>query len=119
MKPNKYKAKKITIDGITFDSEKEGNRYLELKLLVRAGEISDLELQPKFPLTINDKPVLIKSQGYPNGRKAGYKADFKYYDCRHKKWVVEDVKSKATRTEAYVLRKAIIEHIYGIEITEI
>ena len=47
---NKYYNQKITIDGHEFPSKKEGNRYLELKLLQKAGEISNLELQPRFLL---------------------------------------------------------------------
>ena len=45
---NKYFNKKITVDGIKFDSKKEANRYNELKLLKRAGLIEELELQKTF-----------------------------------------------------------------------
>ena len=48
---NKYRNQKVTIDGITFDSLKEAGRYRVLKLLVKAKEIKDLELQKKFELT--------------------------------------------------------------------
>ncbi len=116
---NKYRAKKIVIDGIKFDSQKEGRRYLELKLLERAGKIMQIELQPVFPLIINTKPVLLRSDRYKNGRKAKYTADFRYLDRETGYRVIEDVKSKATRTEAYVLRKGIVEAIYGILIVEI
>ena len=47
---SKYKAKKCHYDGITFDSGKEMKRYVQLKLMERAGEISDLKLQVKFEL---------------------------------------------------------------------
>ncbi|MBN1114444.1 MAG: DUF1064 domain-containing protein, partial [Oligoflexia bacterium] len=47
---NKYKNVKTTVDGITFDSKKEADRYSELKLLERAGKIKDLILQPKFEI---------------------------------------------------------------------
>lgn len=46
----KYKNKKVTLDGIVFDSKKEARRYGELSMLQRAGEISDLELQKEFEL---------------------------------------------------------------------
>jgi hypothetical protein len=62
---NKYGATKTTIDGITFDSKKEAQRYCELRLLQKAGEITHLELQPAFRLAIDGRPVLIKSHGYP------------------------------------------------------
>lgn len=44
---SKYKAKKTKVDGITFDSKKEAERYRQLKMLENAGHISDLELQKK------------------------------------------------------------------------
>ena len=47
---NKYRNKKVIVDGKEFDSKKEGDRYKKLRLLERAGEISDLELQPRFLL---------------------------------------------------------------------
>ena len=49
-KKNKFNAKKVVIDGIKFDSTKEGNRYRELKLQQHCGFISDLKLQPEFVL---------------------------------------------------------------------
>ena len=47
---NKYKAKKVEINGEVFDSKKEANRYQELLLLQRAGKIRDLQRQVKFEL---------------------------------------------------------------------
>src|SRR5574344_1314908 len=46
----KYRSKRTVVDGITFDSKKEANRYCELKLLEKSGEIKNLELQKKFVL---------------------------------------------------------------------
>lgn len=115
----KYHAKRTTVDGITFASQKEARRYQELKLLERAGFISGLELQPKFEFIINGKPVLIRSKGYPNGRRATYKADFRYFCLKRNEKVVEDAKSTPTRTEADVLRRALVEAIYGIRVEEV
>tara|TARA_R110002074_G_C12558458_1_gene667644 strand:- start:35418 stop:35774 length:357 start_codon:yes stop_codon:yes gene_type:complete len=116
---NKYSSVKSEADGVFFDSKKERDRYLQLKLLERAGEITDLTLQPKFWIKIGERPVLIRSAGYPNGRRASYKADFSYYDKRAQKTIVEDVKSAGTRTEAYALRRAIVETQYQIEVREV
>lgn len=92
----KYNNVKVVIDGIEFDSKKEGNRYNELKLLVMGREIKDLKLQPRFDLMVN-------------GAKIGfYKGDFYYYDIKNKKYVVEDVKSKATATPVYRIKKKIL-----------
>lgn len=47
---NKYRNKKVIVDDYIFDSIQESRRYKELKLLVKAGEISNLQLQPRFLL---------------------------------------------------------------------
>ena len=47
---SKYNAKKVIVDGITFDSKKESKRYLELKQMQENGEIHDLQLQVPFEL---------------------------------------------------------------------
>jgi hypothetical protein len=49
-KPSKYRSRRTTVDGITFHSAKEANRYVDLKLLERCGKIANLELQPFFEL---------------------------------------------------------------------
>ena len=81
---NKYNNKKVQVDMYVFDSIRESQRYKELKLLERAGEISNLELQPKF---------LLQESFKKNGKtyKAiNYIADFMYEE--NGKVVVEDVK---------------------------
>lgn len=116
---NKFGAKKTVLDGITFDSAKEASRYRDLRTLERAGIISHLERQPKFELAIGDRPILIRSARYPNGRKASVRFDFAYWDGARR--VIEDVKGgKATRTEAYALRKAIVEAMHpSIRVVEV
>jgi hypothetical protein len=114
---NKYQARCIRIDGILFDSKREAARYQELKLLVQAGIITDLEIHPGFPLQVMElhkpgPPWTIHTVGM-------FHADFRYYTPKTKAWTVEDVKSKPTKTEAYQLRKKIVEHVHGITITEI
>ena len=56
-KPSKYGNEPVWIDGICFDSKAEGKRYAKLKLLQSAGEIAELELQPKFKMTVNGVQV--------------------------------------------------------------
>lgn len=111
---NKYGAKKTRIDGHTFDSKREADRYATLKQMQDCGLISDLELQPAFPLIIEDKQVLIRSKRYKNGRAAKYTADFRYR--QDGKVIVEDVKSEASRTEASALRMAVAETIYSMKV---
>jgi hypothetical protein len=118
-KRSKYGAEPTVVDGIRFDSKKEARRYQELKQLEKQGEISHLERQPKFKFYIGDRPVLIRSERYPNGRHAGVKFDFAYFDGKHR--IIEDVKGgQSTRTEAYTLRKALVEAMYpAVRVVEV
>ena len=121
----KYNATKCLVDGIEFASKREANRYLKLRLLERAGEISDLRLQVDFELIPNqyrtekrygkngkplkDKEVLLE-------RKVVYRADFVYTD-KNGKTVVED--TKGFRTTEYVLKRKMFLYKSGFPITEI
>jgi hypothetical protein len=100
----KYHNKKTTVNGFTFDSKGEANRYLELGLLKRAGEISDLILQPKYILQES-----FKKNGKTH-RAITYIADFEYYDRLTKKWVVEDF--KGFETEAFKIKLKLFEKRY-------
>ena len=53
MRKNKFGAVKTVIDGITFASKKEAERYKILALLESQGKIDNLRLQPRFPLMVN------------------------------------------------------------------
>lgn len=99
---NKYKNKKVVVDGEEFDSIRESQRYKELKLLERAGTITDLELQPRF---------LLQDSFKKNGRtfrKIEYIADFKYIE--NGKTIVEDV--KGMQTDVFKLKHKIFEKVY-------
>lgn len=111
---NKYNAIPTVLDGIRFASGREAKRYQALKLLERAGEISDLELQPQYKLGTDDNPVLIRSRRYRNGRRASYRADFRYRIESTGETVVED--SKGVDTPASRLRRAFVEWQYQIRI---
>lgn len=50
---HKFGAKRTEVDGVSFASKREAERYAELKLLERAGAIKNLRLQPRYPLTVN------------------------------------------------------------------
>lgn len=102
---NKYRNKKIETNGIIFDSIKEYRRYNQLKLMERAKEISELELQKKFEL----QPKYINNNG-EHIRAITYIADFFYYDNLLKKYIVED--TKGFRTEVYKLKKKLFEYVY-------
>lgn len=110
----KYRSQKTEVDGITFDSRKEATRYSELKLLERAGEIKDLQRHRVF--------LLIGYQYDKAGRiierPVNYIADFTYRD-KTGDFIVEDVKSPATCTPQYIIKRKLMLSIYGIRIKEV
>jgi len=102
----KYLSKKTTIDGITFDSKKEGLHYVELKKLEKQGKISNLELQPSFLLQEG-----FKRDG-KKYRPITYIADFRYIE--NGKVIVEDVKSSFTaKDKVYKIKKKLLLYKYG------
>lgn len=86
---SKYRAEKVTVDGIRFDSKDEARYYQYLKKRKAAGGISNFELQPKYEL----QPSFKK-----NGKKYQpiyYVADFLIYHNDGSLEVI-DVKGMAT-----------------------
>jgi hypothetical protein len=110
MARNKYYSRKVTIDGITFDSQKEARRFRELCLLERAGQITDLQRQVKFELIPSQR-----IDGKVVERACTYVADFVYLE--NYKWVVED--TKGFKTKDYIIKRKLMLHKYGIRIREI
>jgi hypothetical protein len=108
---NKFGAIKTEVDGITFASKKEARRYSELKLLERAGQIRNLELQRRFPLKIGNRLICT------------YVSDFVY--CTNPKpgaknvgeFIVED--AKGMKTPVYKLKAKLFEALHGFPITEV
>ena len=98
-KYNVSSKERRTVDGITFDSMAEMNRYMELKMLERAGIITDLELQPKF---------LLIPKTEKGGRAVYYIADFKY--VKDGKTIYEDV--KGVQTTVCKLKKKLLFYKY-------
>lgn len=114
---------------LRFDSKKEACRYDELLVMLQAGKIRDLKLQPQF--TIEEAYTTIKGVRV---RAIRYHADFSYIrpaenQTEHVYWadnegipwrlVVEDVKSRATKTRVYAMKKKLMQEKFGIEIKEI
>lgn len=118
---HKYGAQATTVDGIRFSSKAEARRYGELCLLLRAGQIEALEVQPVFIL---QAPIMTGTvRGALDATAGGlrfvgrYIADFRYYQLEPPSWVVEDV--KGVKTPLYRWKKKHMEAQYGITITEI
>lgn len=96
---HKFNAKKTELDGIKFDSKKEGRRYEELKLLRKAKEIVFFLRQVPFDLPGNVK----------------YKIDFQIF-WQDGSVTFEDV--KGMRTPQYIMKKKMVEALYPITIIE-
>ena len=106
MNVSKYRNRITWVGGIRFASEKEANRYSELKLLERAGEISGLHLQPGFVL----------QPGFSfNGhriRAIKYIADFSYLE--NGEIIIEDVKGK--QTDMFKLKCKMMKYVHDIDL---
>jgi hypothetical protein len=107
---SKYHSRKITRDGITFDSAKEYRRWCELSLLERAGTIQNLQRQVKFELIPSQR-----IDGKVIERPCTYFADFVYTE--NGKMVVED--TKGFRTTDYIIKRKLLLWVHGIRIQEI
>ena len=113
----KYRNTPTTVQGadgspVRLDSKKESERFQTLLVLLRAGAISDLRLQRDF--------TLQEAYTTPDGnrvRAIRYRADFTY--IKDGKLVVEDVKSTATKTREYAIKKKLVREKFGVEIVEV
>ena len=108
-------TERVTASGavLHFDSQKEARRYDHLTIRQKAGEIHDLRLQVDF--------TLQEAYTDPEGRRVRairYRADFTYRE-RDGRLVVEDVKSRPTRTREYLIKRKLMKEQRGIDITEV
>lgn len=99
-KKTKYRANKTSVDGHTFDSKKEANYYLELKLRLQSGDIKGFCLQPTFILAPGLK----------------YKADFIVFNNNNTTDVID---VKGYKTKEYIAKKKVFEEKYNLKIIEI
>lgn len=97
---SKYGAVKTQIDGHTFDSKKEADYYMELKMRLLAGEIRGYCLQPIFILSTNLK----------------YKADFIVFN---NDGTTDIIDVKGFKTKEYIAKKKILEDKYKLKILEV
>lgn len=106
----KYGNRKVERDGIVFDSVKECQRYCELKLMQRAGVISDLQLQVPYELIPTQR-----IDGKLAEKALNYVADFVYK--QNGQTVVED--TKGMRTRDYIIKRKLMLYVHGIRIREV
>ncbi len=118
----KYGNKRLTIDGVTWDSKREYQRWLVLRQAEKDGLISNLERQPKFELVPAIKETYIKhlkTKDKECERTAQlpitYTADFQY--IKDGKTVVEDVKaSKFMLPKEFTIKAKLMRYVHGIAV---
>lgn len=104
---NKFYARKTPCrHGHTHASEREAKRCNELHMLERAGEIEDLQQQPRFLFAING--VAVKGG---NGQQLRYTADFSFIDRHSGQRIIEDAKGRY-RDDSWALRKAFFKALH-------
>lgn len=126
-KVNKYHNRKVVIDGIEFDSTKEGKRYLVLKEAQAAGLISELTLQPKFELIPAIKETYVKHLKTKDKEcertvqlPITYSADFAY--CKDGQKIIEDVKASPYTTaldKAFLIKEKLFRYFFGFPIKRV
>lgn len=102
----KYHSRKTTVNGITFDSKLESDRYQQLLLLEKAGEICDLTLQMEFQIFHGYRDPETGEKE----KSAFYVADFVYLDCKARKWIAED--TKGIETKEFRLKWKLVKQRY-------
>lgn len=113
----KYGNKKVTVDGIKFDSKKEAKRYSELKLMEQCGTIENLELQKSFVLIPAQYMIVDANKRKCVERAVTYKADFYYFDKIQNCYVCED--TKGFKTKDYIIKRKLMLWVHGIKIVEV
>lgn len=111
--PNKYGAQKTDFRGRKFASEKEAERFAELRYMQMGKLIGGLQCQYKF--------ILVPEQQDENGkvieRAVTYIADFVYTDLKTGELVVED--TKGVKTKDYIIKRKLMLHVHKIRIREV
>jgi hypothetical protein len=98
----KYRNKPTVVDNHRFPSKREAIRYQSLKSLLLAGEITNLELQPSYPITINGHKICKVN------------LDFRYFCNKTNKQIIED--SKGYDNQLSKLKRKLVEAQHGIEV---
>lgn len=104
-KRSKYGNQPCTLDGHRFDSKAERDHYAVLKQLEMAGEIFDIELQRKFPLSIGGFLICT------------YISDFCYISRKDAKFHVVDC--KGFRTKEFIIKAKMMKAILHIDVEEV
>ena len=100
LKRAKYRSYKTSVDGHTFDSQKEAEYYCELKNRLKANDIRGFCIQPTFILAAGLK----------------YKADFIIFNNDGSQEIID---VKGYKTKEYNAKKKVFEDKFDLTIKEI
>lgn len=101
-KPSKYRNRKVTVDGIKFDSKLEAWQYKRLQPRVKSGELIEMRRQHPWPLIVNGKLVCT------------FKSDFDFVIAATGEHVVQDAKGYQTRES--ITKHKLYRAVYGVAI---
>lgn len=120
-KKSKFHNEPVTVDGIRYDSRNEARRHAFLKLMERAGEITNLRYHVKFeliPQITKEEIVHLKTKDKVVTKVAQsaryYEADFVYTNKKGEE-IVEDFKGQ--ETDLFKFKAALFFYRYGKQIT--
>lgn len=102
---SKYRNEPVVVDGLRFASKREAQRWGELRLRARLGEVADLHRQAPYACVVAGVQVCV------------YVADFVYRDVPTGRWHVED--AKGVRTAVYRLKKRLMKACHNIDVEEV
>lgn len=107
---NKYGARKVIIDGQHFDSQREANRWWDLRMLEKGGQISQLERQVPYVLA-----QAVTLHGARRKKPAlRYVADFRYFDVKAGHFVVEDAKGYESPISR--IKRHLMKSVHNIDV---
>ena len=102
-KPSKYKNIKTSINGTSFDSKGEAQRYGALLLMQKDGIIKDLKRQVKHPIVINNQKICTLI------------VDYVYTDIKTGNVILEDFKGMK-ETPIFRIKAKLVKAVYGLDI---
>lgn len=116
-KRSKYHNETVDVDGIRYDSRGEYQRHCFLKLMEKAGEITNLRYHVKYeliPAIVIDDVVYLKTKAKAIKRTIQtaryYEADFVYIN-KNGEEIVEDFKGQ--ETDLFKFKAALFRYKYG------
>lgn len=127
VRSGKYNAKKVEIQGVKFDSEREAKRWMFLLDCQRKGLISELKRQVRFTLLPDEYthvPKQLKTKVKIEKKRTFvgvyYLADFVYWHVAKGRHIVEDIKiSPKMVPRDYILKEKMMHSIRHIDIRRV